>query len=129
MRPPTLLLSLVLTWFMPPLSLQGQALPGQAPSRAGLTRDIGAGVSKGGSLDWFRGEASVDVGFTYRRTVLRRKAPGLDLGVSLFPQALALKVLFVAADAGLVQGAPSATPSCCSRAVPAPSSGWATSSG
>jgi uncharacterized membrane protein YdjX (TVP38/TMEM64 family) len=58
------------------------------------------GVAKGASIDRFIYEGTGETAFTFRLSGLRPRALGPELGVSVFPRALAARALLVAPDFG-----------------------------
>jgi hypothetical protein len=58
---------------------------------------------EGGSFERILGLGGQAVAFTYRRTELSRRGVGLDLGVGIFPAALAVRTVLLQFDAGFAR--------------------------
>jgi hypothetical protein len=91
---------------------EGPALPS---SEAGRTRSLAAlgmtakgaiarGLIQGASIERHQVEGSL--AFAYRMTEFRPRAPGLDLGIAIWPRYLGDRVLASTLDLGLAQSTP-----------------------
>jgi hypothetical protein len=58
---------------------------------------------EGGSFERILGLGGQAVAFTYRRTEVSRRGPGVDLAVGLFPAALAVRTVLFQVDAGFAR--------------------------